>query len=376
MSKGEIAFDAGVALNASTSDEFAQARAVLDHKTDVAVYYSVDLAVAQSGMTALQAVLHGVDSTAASTTAAKMALQPHAPNPYEPDAPNAVTVNLTVASDTYTTPTPDSYNINGLGGNDTITTGSANSTVTTLAGNDTITTGAGSDTINAGDGDNTVQAGGGTNGVTTGTGNDTITTGAGADTIVSGAGNDTITAGAGTDSVVSGAGNDTITAGLQLAGQQNSVTGGDGGDLINFTAGENTRFSFSGSDSTTAAIAAPGYAAGTMDTLGATGLISNAAAWADGTAGARITLATGVSAAAVGYGTAAVVYGATAVARAGDFYVFDTQAGGVAYVYQDTNGNSTIDAGEFGVKLIGSAGAFSAAEFSIAGGNLLYTSGV
>ena len=214
VSKGQIAYDAAVALDASTAPTFADAKAILANKTLVADYYSSTLAVAGTSIAALQQSIAGVTQDAATVATATAALTPVPPAPPAPPAPGgATTINLTSANDTYTIGAGN-FNINGLGGNDTITTGDGNNTVTTLGGDDTITTGAGNDTINGGDGNNTINAGGGTNTVTTGTGNDTITTGAGNDVIVSGAGNDIITAGAGSDIITSGAGNDSISLGV------------------------------------------------------------------------------------------------------------------------------------------------------------------
>lgn len=211
VSKGQIAYDAAVALDASTAPVFANAKAILANKTLVADYYSSTLAVAGGSVAALQQVVASVTQDASTVATANAAATPASP------APNgSTTINLTSANDTYTIGAGN-FSINGLGGDDTITTGDGNNTVTTVTGNDTITTGAGNDTINGGDGNNTINAGGGVNTVNTGTGNDTITTGAGNDLIVSGAGNDILTAGAGSDTVTSGAGNDSIALGVDSA---------------------------------------------------------------------------------------------------------------------------------------------------------------
>jgi hypothetical protein len=75
-SKGQIAFEAFTALNGVTAADGAQyvaAKAILDNKTEVASYYSVDKAIAQTDLNTLQLVLSGVtgdDTTVTSTEAA------------------------------------------------------------------------------------------------------------------------------------------------------------------------------------------------------------------------------------------------------------------------------------------------------------------
>jgi len=213
MSKGQVVFEAAVALNGTSAPEFAQAKAILNNETRVAEYYSVTAANPETGLAQLHQAISTVTADPASADAAIAAMTP----PDETPPPDEQTViNLTTANDTYTIGAGN-FSINGLGGDDTITTGSGDNDVTTLTGNDTLTTGAGRDTIRAGDGNNTVNAGDGANLVVTGSGNDTITTGAGNDTIQGGAGNDIISAGAGTDTVASAAGSDSIELGTDSA---------------------------------------------------------------------------------------------------------------------------------------------------------------
>ena len=230
-SKGQIVFDALVALNGTSAPEFAEAKAILNNETAVAEYYSVTLADPQTDLAELQHVIATVNANASSVDAAIAAMTPGA---------GLHEINLTTANDTYSIGAGN-FSINGLGGDDTITTGSGNNTVTTLAGNDTVTTGSGADTIHAGDGNNTINAGGGANSVTTGAGNDTITTGAGNDTIDSGAGNDIISTGPGADVVVSGAGNDSIELGVDSVKDIDVFAGtaaANGSDVITgFTTG-------------------------------------------------------------------------------------------------------------------------------------------
>ena len=204
ISKGQIVYEGIVALSGTTAAEFAEAKAILNNETTVAEYYSVTMANAETGLAQLQQAIATVTADTASVDAAIAGMS---------SGGELQEINLTIANDTYTIGAGN-FSINGLGGDDTITTGSGNNTVTTLTGNDSVTTGAGSDTILANDGNNTVDAGDGANTVTTGTGNDTITTGAGNDTIQSGAGDDIISTGPGADLVSSGAGGDSIELGV------------------------------------------------------------------------------------------------------------------------------------------------------------------
>ena len=64
-------------------------------------------------------------------------------------------------------------NVDALGGNDTVTTGSGADTVTGGSGDDTIATNAGSDTIDGGEGADIINAGSGADTITGGTGDDT-----------------------------------------------------------------------------------------------------------------------------------------------------------------------------------------------------------
>jgi len=203
MNKGQIVYEAAVALNDSSAPVFADAKAILNNKTSVAETYSVTQGNASTSISSLQQAVASVTQDPATVTAANTA---------NASSGNTVT-NLTTANDTYTIGAGN-FTINGMGGDDTITTGDGNNTINTTAGNDTITTGAGNDTINGGDGNNTINAGAGVNVVTTGGGNDTITTGAGNDVIVSGGGNDIINSGAGSDIITSDAGNDSIALGV------------------------------------------------------------------------------------------------------------------------------------------------------------------
>jgi len=151
---------------------------------------------------------------------------------------NNAIVNLTTTNATYTSAAGD-YDINGLGGNNTITTGAGNSSVNTGVGNSTITTGAGNSTVHTGDGNQTITTGAGPSSVTTGVGNSTITTGAGDSTVWATGGNNTVTTGAGASQVTTGTGDDTITSGagdavVDSGTGNDTVTTGAGNDLVSY----------------------------------------------------------------------------------------------------------------------------------------------
>lgn len=74
VSKGQIAYDAAVALDGSTDAAFADAKAILTNKTTVAEYYSVTKAVAQTNVGTLQQAISTVTKDAASVTAANAAI--------------------------------------------------------------------------------------------------------------------------------------------------------------------------------------------------------------------------------------------------------------------------------------------------------------
>lgn len=74
VSKGQIAYAALIALDASTDAAFADAKAILNNKTTVAVYYSVDLHVAQTNVATLHLVLAEVTKDPASVMTAERAI--------------------------------------------------------------------------------------------------------------------------------------------------------------------------------------------------------------------------------------------------------------------------------------------------------------
>ncbi len=97
--KAQIIFDALVALDASTSAEFAAAKAILDNKAAVAENYSVTLGASSTSLETLQGAVANVTADAASVTAANAANA----------GGNGQTFTLTVGEDKLT----------GTAGNDT-----------------------------------------------------------------------------------------------------------------------------------------------------------------------------------------------------------------------------------------------------------------
>jgi len=189
---------------------------------------------------------------------------------------------------------------------------------------------------------------------------------------------DTISVGVVGGYVVStGAGADVINLLDKTSGTSgDQVTAGAGADTISFgteegqTAMDWATFVFAAGDSVS-------NATGVTDVTNADTI--SAIAWDDGgvaTAGQKFTIDTEVSATAVTVSTTAATLGTTTVSNAYDFYVKYTAASTDVYVYQDTDGDKILEAGEFMVKLVGDAAfvANNANDFSISSGNLLFTS--
>jgi hypothetical protein len=190
---------------------------------------------------------------------------------------------------------------------------------------------------------------------TGGSGADTVTTSVIGGTIVNtGAGNDVITV----TQPTGGTTGVTVEGG---AGQDDVTVAGVGNDaidrvVIKYAAGDSI------SDSSTSGISAT--LTDTVDTLNTT---TAAAA-----AGNHVTFDTEVSATAVTAGTTNVTLGTTTVTNAGDFFVNIEDATNV-YIYQDTDGDKIIEAGEFALHLTNVAGgAATAGDFTIVGGNLVF----
>lgn len=192
-----------------------------------------------------------------------------------------------------------------------------------------------------------------------------------------GSGVDTVTNSAiGGNVIKTGAGRDVITLTQKTAGTADTITPGAGGDAITATnVGNETwdkfTLKFEAGDSVAdSSVTGTGFLAALMDAVTAVDFANAAAA----AAGHVITFDTVQSATAQTWSATAVTFGTTAVTNAYDFYIYNTGAGGITYVYQDTDGDKLIETGEFGIQLTGVAATDSAsAEFTIVAGNLLLT---
>ena len=132
--KAQIIYDAVVALDASTSAEFAAAKAILVNKAAVAENYSVTLAASSTSLAALQGALANVTADPASVTAANAANA----------GGNGQTFTLTTGTDNFN-PTSAIAGSKTTDGNDTfraVTSGE-------LTSADVINGGGGTDTLNA-----------------------------------------------------------------------------------------------------------------------------------------------------------------------------------------------------------------------------------
>jgi hypothetical protein len=178
---------------------------------------------------------------------------------------------------------------------------------------------------------------------------------------------------------------DVITGGakadtLAYLGGADVVTLGAGGDVTTFDAtakgstllGNGATFKFVAGDSVAKSGATGAFAAGTAFDTTVTDTITgfDSATLAAG-AGAKFTIDTDVTATSKNFGTS-LTFGSTAVDQAGGFFILDNNAteAGVAYVFQDSNGNSKIDATDFMIKLVGTAQSVDG-EFTVTSGNLV-----
>lgn len=182
----------------------------------------------------------------------------------------------------------------------------------------------------------------------------TITDSAQADVITGGAKQDTVTLKGGADTITLGAGSDLVT--LTAFGPNNTATG----VTFKFAAGDSTSVAVTGVINTTAT--------GVTDKISGVDGLNFAT-----TAGSKFVFDTGVLSAASSTVTfasnVAPTMGTTAVAAANGWLV-NVASATSAFAYQDTNGNSKIDAGEFAVELVGTA--LGNSDFTVAAGNLTF----
>jgi hypothetical protein len=177
------------------------------------------------------------------------------------------------------------------------------------------------------------------------------------------------------DIVQGGSGNDIFI----FTGGADTITMGGGADTFNFNGvvgsngmGTGLTFIFASTDSVADKDAGTGLAKGISATKTDTITGFDVTAFTAST-GAKFTIDTDKSATTVNVVTSPVNFGVTTVSAAYGFLVVNDTANNAAYVFQDTNGNSIIDDGEFAIKLVGLA-PLDASEFSVVGGNLVFTS--
>jgi hypothetical protein len=176
-----------------------------------------------------------------------------------------------------------------------------------------------------------------------------------------------------------GAGNDTLNFTEKTGGSTAPIIfGGAGADTMNLgdAQGNDARdiivFRYVAGDSISVSGATNGVNTTTVtDTISSVRNNQNAAA-DDGNV---FRIDTEQTATTVQFTTTAVTLGTTTVTAAFGFYVLDINAGTAnnVIVYQDTDGDSIIEAGEFAVQLAGAA-QFTTGEFTISTGDLLFTS--
>ncbi|MDR4517571.1 MAG: hypothetical protein MRK00_09325 [Nitrosomonas sp.] len=174
----------------------------------------------------------------------------------------------------------------------------------------------------------------------------------------------------GVNSISTGAGNDVIGLTDKTSGTGITVTGGAGADAIttNMTgnlARDSMKFVYKAGDSVSDS-SITGISATLTDTIANL----DGAALSTNT-GSSVEFDTEVQATAVRAGTTNVVLGTTAVTNAGDFFV-NIENATTTWIYQDTDGDRIIEAGEFAVALTGiQSNTLLAADFTVSGGDLL-----
>jgi Ca2+-binding RTX toxin-like protein len=215
---------------------FADARAQLLNKVEVARFYTQGLLSQSQDIAVLQQVLTGVDANASSVASAKLRLA-------QSGASTTPTQQLTTGNDTFFGSTGND-NVDGLIGNDVLDGGDGNDQLTGGIGNDNLKGGRGKDALLGGGGDDTLTAGAfadfvgdpaGTARYTFDAYSELLQGGDGADTLYGGYGADVLDGGAGAD-VIYG---DYSTYSAQFATSDqlklmlnDVILGGEGADTI------------------------------------------------------------------------------------------------------------------------------------------------
>lgn len=139
---------------------------------------------------------------------------------------------------------PQSNDLDGTIGDDTMSGGAGNDTVDGGNGNDSINGGIGADSLSGGEGNDTLLGLNGFDNIDGGGGNDSLNAGFGNDTLQGGSGNDTLNGGLGFDSMNGGEDDDTL---LGLNGQD-TLSGDGGNDSLNGGFGNDSLDGGTGND--------------------------------------------------------------------------------------------------------------------------------
>ncbi len=211
------------------------------------------------------------------------------------------------------------------------------------------------------------------------TGKLTVISAAGASSLTGGSAADTITGGAGADTITGGAGADVLTTGANTTTVADTVTPGLGADtlLINFAEDGGVGANVLAYNATAAEsfVSSTATAVTSMDRI----TLRDATNDVD-----TITFTTGVTTTQSGAITviataSAPVIGTTTTSVAFGFIVYNSIAEAADTIapnyiaYQDTDGDSIIEQGEFAVTIIGTTDASDTEAFAVTGGKLVLT---
>ncbi len=171
--------------------------------------------------------------------------------------------------------------------------------------------------------------------------------------------------------IVLGGGNDVLTLTDKTGGTATTVvTGGAGADTITANmmgnvARDAMKFIFAAGDSVSDS-STTGISATLTDTI--TGLDGDTLSATDGVS---VEFDTEVQASSVTAGATDVVLGTTTVTNAGDFFV-NIDGAATTYIYQDTDGDKIIEAGEFALALTGiTQNTLATGDFTVVSGDLI-----
>ena len=200
------------------------------------------------------------------TTSAAVRLDTGSTPAPTPSAPSPVTVNAgttgTAGSDWFVLNSGQAGQIDGRGGDDTLTGGNGHDTLLGGQGADILTGAKGNDSLSGADGNDVLRGGAGNDRLDAGADNDRLDGGGGDDTLLGGSGSDDLKGrdGAdylqgdgGNDTLVGGSGNDWLTGGadadrLNGGAGDDWLAGGRGADTFIFGSGSDRIMDFSDDD--------------------------------------------------------------------------------------------------------------------------------